>query len=154
MYVLRPCHISRQLRVSHGCVSKILYRFAETGSISPGQLANRNNNRIEESVAESARELIQKKRIVQFKRRQMNLTAEEILKLLFNQKIYNQFNAPTLDFVEKTLKQNGFNVINNKTTTKPLLKHSITNILGGLNEKTTNNDNFIVKIKNGTFFFF
>ena len=34
----RPCDISRQLRVSHGCVSKILASYNETGSILPGAI--------------------------------------------------------------------------------------------------------------------
>ncbi|XP_069954387.1 uncharacterized protein [Cherax quadricarinatus] len=34
----RPCDISRHLLVSHGCVSKILARFSETGSILPGAI--------------------------------------------------------------------------------------------------------------------
>lgn len=33
---VKPCNISRELRISHGCVSKILNRFQETGSYRPG----------------------------------------------------------------------------------------------------------------------
>nr|ABI30248.1 PaxD2 [Nematostella vectensis] len=58
---VRPCDISRRLRVSHGCVSKILYRFQQTGSIEPGAIAGSSTPRnvtpeIEEKIDEYRRE--------------------------------------------------------------------------------------------------
>ena len=40
---VRPCDISRKLLVSHGCVSKILTRFYETGSIKPGSVLTKSS---------------------------------------------------------------------------------------------------------------
>ena len=42
LHGIRPCDISRKLLVSHGCVSKILTRFYETGSIRPGSILRGN----------------------------------------------------------------------------------------------------------------
>ncbi|XP_031569062.1 paired box protein Pax-6-like [Actinia tenebrosa] len=33
---IRPCEISRQLKITHGCISKLLSKFFKTGSLVPG----------------------------------------------------------------------------------------------------------------------
>lgn len=55
----RPCVISRQLRVSHGCVSKILNRYQETGSIRPGVIGG-SKPRIATPEIEKKIEIIRK----------------------------------------------------------------------------------------------
>lgn len=49
---IRPCVISRQLRVSHGCVSKILNRYQETGSIRPGVVGGSKYRSITSEIEE------------------------------------------------------------------------------------------------------
>ena len=57
---VRPCVISRSLRVSHGCVSKILNRYQETGSIRPGVIGGSKPRvatpEIENSIAQYFKE--------------------------------------------------------------------------------------------------
>lgn len=38
---VRQCDISRQLKVTHGCVSKLLSKYQETGNVDPSQHAGR-----------------------------------------------------------------------------------------------------------------
>lgn len=66
---VRPCVISRQLRVSHGCVSKILNRYQETGSIRPGVIGG-SKPRVATPEVES--------RIEDLKRQNPNLLSWEI----------------------------------------------------------------------------
>lgn len=73
---IRPCDISRQLRVSHGCVSKILARYHETGSILPGAIGGSKPRVTTPKVVNYIRELKQKdpgkSNKMQFKCKQIN----------------------------------------------------------------------------------
>lgn len=80
---VRPCVISRQLRVSHGCVSKILNRYQETGSIRPGVIGG-SKPRVATAEVEA--------RIEQLKRQQPGIFSWEIRDKLIKVSILMEYN--------------------------------------------------------------
>ena len=48
---IRPCDISRQLKVSHGCISKLLSKYNKTGSFEPGRATNKKAIEVSPTIA-------------------------------------------------------------------------------------------------------
>ncbi|KAI0980905.1 hypothetical protein GJ496_002636 [Pomphorhynchus laevis] len=82
----RPCDISRILQVSNGCVSKILSRYYETGSIRPRAIGGSKPRVATSSVVE---------KIANFKQECPSIFAWEIRDRLLSEGICNQDNIPS-----------------------------------------------------------
>ncbi len=96
---VRPCAISRKLRVSHGCVSKILQRYSETGSIKPGSIGG--------SKPKMTTPLIEQK-MDQYRAECPNILSYEIRRRLVDEKVCDQSNTPSVSVIAKYLrKKNG-----------------------------------------------
>ncbi|KAH9424699.1 Paired Box domain, partial [Dermatophagoides pteronyssinus] len=89
---VRPCDISRQLRVSHGCVSKILSRFHETGSILPGTIGGSKPRVTTPKVVSYIKEL---------KNKEPGIFAWEIRDKLLHDGICDKFNVPSVSSISK-----------------------------------------------------
>lgn len=92
---VRPCDISRQLRVSHGCVSKILARFNETGSILPGVIGGSKPRVTTPNVV---------KHIKIYKQRDPGIFAWEIREKLMADGICDKYNLPSVSSVSRILR--------------------------------------------------
>lgn len=79
---VRPCDISRQLLVSHGCVSKILTRYHQTGSIRPGSIGGSKPKQV------TTPQVV--KRIIELKCESPTLFAWEIRDLLIRERSQHQ----------------------------------------------------------------
>ncbi|KAF6217054.1 hypothetical protein GE061_001407 [Apolygus lucorum] len=96
---VRPCDISRQLLVSHGCVSKILTRFYETGSIRPGSIgATKTKQVATPSVV---------KRILRCKQENPGMFAWEIRERLLSQRNGEPSSVPSVSSVNRILRNTG-----------------------------------------------
>ncbi|XP_052000930.1 paired box protein Pax-1-like [Xyrauchen texanus] len=92
---IRPCDISRQLRVSHGCVSKILARYNETGSILPGAIGGSKPRVTTTNVVKNIRE---------YKQGDPGIFAWEIRDRLLADGICDKYNVPSVSSISRILR--------------------------------------------------
>ncbi|EDW11280.1 segmentation protein paired [Drosophila mojavensis] len=92
---IRPCVISRQLRVSHGCVSKILNRYQETGSIRPGVIGG-SKPRIATPEIES--------RIEEYKRTNPGMFSWEIREKLIREGFCDRSMVPSVSAISRLVR--------------------------------------------------
>ncbi|ESO85236.1 hypothetical protein LOTGIDRAFT_99097, partial [Lottia gigantea] len=93
---VRPCDISRQLLVSHGCVSKILTRFYETGSIKPGSIGGSKPKQV-------ATPLVVRK-ILELKQQNPSIFAWEIRDQLLAQTVCDDNTIPSVSSINRILR--------------------------------------------------
>ncbi|XP_050392817.1 paired box protein Pax-5 isoform X3 [Patella vulgata] len=92
---VRPCDISRQLRVSHGCVSKILGRYYETGSIRPGVIGGSKPKVATPKVVDA---------ITQYKIDNPTMFAWEIRDRLLAENVCSQDNVPSVSSINRIVR--------------------------------------------------
>ncbi|XP_076327405.1 uncharacterized protein LOC143234161 isoform X5 [Tachypleus tridentatus] len=92
---VRPCDISRQLRVSHGCVSKILGRYYETGSIKPGVIGGSKPKVATPKVVEA---------ISTYKKQNPTMFAWEIRDRLLADGVCDQDNIPSVSSINRIVR--------------------------------------------------
>ena len=122
----RPCDISRQLRVSHGCVSKILSRFYETGNFKAGVIGGSKPKVATPHVVNA---------ITNFKKENPTMFAWEIRDRLISEGICNSEGVPSVSSINRIVRNRVVEGINGQQTPEPVQAptssyHSISNLVG------------------------
>lgn len=125
---IRPCDISRQLRVSHGCVSKILARYHETGSILPGAIGGSKPRVTTPKVVSYIRELKQK---------DPGIFAWEIRDRLIHEGVCDKNNVPSVSSISRILRNKLGAISQSMVTSHHSLYNSIYPYPYGATLKTT-----------------
>ncbi|XP_076472693.1 uncharacterized protein LOC143302071 [Babylonia areolata] len=92
---IRPCEVSRQLQVSHGCVSKILNRYRKTGSINPGQIGGSKPKVTTPDVVTMVR---------QYKADNPQMFAWEIRQKLLQDSVCTEKNIPSISSINRIIR--------------------------------------------------
>ena len=92
---VRPCDISRQLRVSHGCVSKILSRYYETGTFRAGVIGGSKPKVATPHVVDA---------IAKYKRENPTMFAWEIRERLVTDGVCPQDGVPSVSSINRIVR--------------------------------------------------
>jgi len=92
---VRPCDISRQLRVSHGCVSKILSRFYETGNYKAGVIGGSKPKVATPHVVDA---------ISKYKKDNPTMFAWEIRDRLLSEGVCTHDNVPSVSSINRIVR--------------------------------------------------
>lgn len=95
----RPCDISRQLKVSHGCVSKILGRYYSTGSVRPGVIGGSKPKVATPTVV---------KYIAAYKAANPTMFAWEIRQKLIEDRVCADDNVPSVSSINRIVRNKDF----------------------------------------------
>lgn len=93
---VKPCAISQQMRITHGCISKLLAKFEETGSID-----SKHERKGRPKVITSDIEL----KIDQYRSEQPGIFTWELRERLIKEGCFNRQNAPSLTSISRFIKE-------------------------------------------------
>jgi transposase len=138
---VRPCEISRRLKITHGCISKLLSKFFKTGSLIPGH-GTAGRPRVITPWIE--------KHIDRYRKEQPGIFSWEIRERLLRENVCFETSLPSLSSINRLVKskikqqsiereektfdreiKSGNKQDRNKTNSRSLFKYSIDNILSG-----------------------
>ncbi|XP_056016892.1 paired box protein Pax-6-like [Ostrea edulis] len=94
---VKSCEISRLTKVSHGCVSKLLNRYQNTGSIAPS-VAGGSRPKVSTNVVVDM--------VVKYKTKNPEMFAREIRQVLLQNGICSEDNVPSVSSINRILRRN------------------------------------------------